>query len=110
MVFSERVSTMPSTAIYGPETRRVDAAARAIPIVQHRRRGKKLFLTVVCRGSDWRGRGRGEVRHPGMKRTSGVHEFFTILSSSSVTLLIVACVVCGACAGACVPVAFAVNF
>ena len=87
---------MPSTAIYGPETRRVDAAARAIPIVQHRRRGEKLFLTVVCRGPDWRRRGRGEVRHPGMERTSGVHEFFTILSSSSVTLLIVACVVCGA--------------
>ena len=62
---------------------------------------QKLFLTVVCRGSDWRGRGRGEVRHPGMERTSGVHEFFTILSSSSVTLLIVACVVCGACAGVC---------
>ena len=71
---------------------------------------QKLFLTVVCRGSDWRGRGRGEVRHPGMERTSGVHEFFTILSSSSVTLLIVACVVCGACAGACGLVAFAVNF
>ena len=101
---------MTSTAIYGPETRRVDAAARAIPIVQHRRRGEKLFLTVVCRGSDWRRRGRGEVRHPGMERTSGVHEFFTILSSSSVTLLIVACVVCGACAGACGLTAFAVNF
>lgn len=43
---------------------------------------EKLFLTVVGRGPEWRRRR--------VERTSGVHEFFTILSSSSVTLLIVA--------------------
>jgi len=51
---------------------------------------KKLFLTVVGRGPEWRRRRREKVSRRRVERTSGVHEFFTILSSSSVTLLIVA--------------------
>ncbi len=68
---------MASTAIYGPETRRVDAAARAIPIGSTPSSWRKTFPNGGLRGSDWRRRGRGEVRHPGVERTSGVHEFFT---------------------------------
>jgi hypothetical protein len=51
---------------------------------------EKLFLTVVGRGPEWRRRRREKVSRRRVDRTSGVHEFFTILSSSSVTLLIVA--------------------
>ena len=51
---------------------------------------EKLFLTLVGRGPEWRGRRREKVSRRRVERTSGVHEFFTILSSSSVTLLIVA--------------------
>ena len=73
---------MPSTAIYGPETRRVDAAARAIPIVQHRRRGKTFpngGLPRVGLAGPWPGRGSapGNGAHLGSPRV--LHDLVVVI-------------------------------
>ena len=73
---------MPSTAIYGPETRRVDAAARAIPIVQHRRRGKTFpngGLPRLGLAAPWPGRGSapGNGAHLGSPRV--LHDLVVVI-------------------------------
>ena len=83
VVFSERVSTMTSTAIYGPETRRVDAAARAIPIGSTPSSWQKTFpnggLPRLGLAGPWPGRGSapGNEAHLGSPRV--LHDLVVVI-------------------------------